>query len=493
MSVQYYVTRISVGAICLAFLSPLVSSARENSLTGGMSISYDYNTRSEDKVADDPATPVDESLQNGNSDRDYRSITITPLVKYISRSERDSLELRAAPGLKYDIKESETNWDYDLYAGADRFFTRAWQMRLSDSYIRTDYSQTNFSSDRGVTDSGGNPVTTGSDELSPDLGRRRYWTNTLSLFSDYTYWEDSLFQVGVNYVALRNDDTGVNGYDDYDRYTLSLLNEHRFTSIWKTITDLSFVRGEFDTADQPVVVDVNGQDIQQNAQLSDDVKEYRATLTVENSSFAQNTLSLMYSYVGSRYDDEALNDGDIHQMRVTWKKDYSPHMYTVVGMGPSYQKTEGREADWGGNGTVEWNYVLEQGNLNFLLDKRYDVNNFSGNGDRGFVDTWETRFSFNQNLLESLGMNGFLSYIYENRKTPQATQDATVATDQALFEEFYRNRYSAGLGFSYSFMKFYSVDLNYIYTKLDSERTDEGYDDHRVYLTFSWNRELYRW
>ncbi|BCL59416.1 hypothetical protein DGMP_01090 [Desulfomarina profundi] len=241
MSVKFYVTRISVGVICLAFLSPLVSSARENSLTGGMSVSYDYNTRSKDKIADDPATSVDESLQNG--DRNYRSITITPLVKFISRSERDSLELRSAPGLKYDIRESETNWDYDLYAGADRFFTKAWQIRLSDSYVKTDYFQTSFSGNQGATDSGENVVTSGSDELSPDLGRRRYWTNTLSLFSDYTYWEDSLFQVGVNYVALRNDDTGVNGYDDYDRYTLSLRNEHRFTSIWKTITDLSFVRG----------------------------------------------------------------------------------------------------------------------------------------------------------------------------------------------------------------------------------------------------------
>ncbi|WP_457575199.1 hypothetical protein [Desulfomarina sp.] len=493
MSVQFYVTGISVGAICLAFLSPPVSSARENSLTGGVSVTYDYNTRSQDKIADDRATTEDESLQNSNRDRNYRSITITPLVKFISRSERDSLELRAAPGLKYDLKESETNWDYDLYVGANRFFTRAWQIRLSDSYIKTDYFQTGFSTDQGATSSGGSTVTESSDELSPDLGRRRYWTNTLSLFSDYTYWEDSLFQVGARYVALRNDDTGVNGYDDYDRYTLSLRNEHRFTSIWKTITDLSFVRGEFDTADEPAVSDITGQDIQQNTQLSDDVKEYRATVTVENNSFTRNTLSLMYNYVGSRYDDDALNDGDIHQLRFTWRKDYSPHVYTVVGLGPSYQKTEGREADWGANGTAEWNYILEQGRLNFLLDKRYDVNNFSGNGDRGFVDTWETRFSFNHNLLENIGMNGFLSYIYENRKSPGTTQDAAVEADQAQLEEFYRNRYSGGLGFSYSFMKFYSVGLNYIYTKLDSERTDEEYDDHRVFITFSWNRELYRW
>ena len=493
MVVQFYVTRVFAGAMCLAFLSPLVSFARENSLTGGMSVSYDYSTRSDENVADDPDTIEDESLQNSNGDSHYSSISITPLVKFISKSERDSLELRVAPGLKFDLNESDTNIDYDLYGGASRFFTKSWQIRLSDAFVRSDYFQNSAPQEQATTAPSGNSETSVSDELSPDVGRRRYWTNTLGVFSDYTYWEDSVFTVGVNYVALRNDDTGVNGYDDYDRYTLSLRNDHRFTSVWKTVTDLSFVRGEFDTADQLSGLDENGSSIQSDTQLSQDVKEYRATLTVDNSSFINNTLSVMYSYTGSKYDDNSSDDGDIHQVRFTWRKNYSPHVYTVVGLGPSYQKTEGREADWGANGTVEWNYVLEQGSLNFLLDKGYDVDNFSGNGDRGFVDTWETRLSFNQNLMERLGLNSFLSYVYENRKTPGATEAAATDTDQTRFEEFYRHRYGAGLGFSYSFMKFYSVGINYTYTKLDSEKTGEDYDDHRIYLSFSWNRELYRW
>jgi len=498
-----------VVAIIILIITPSLSIGRDNSVTGGLSLSYDYDDRKNESVRDNPDTPENEALLTNSNDDDYRRIVFSPMVQYVSRSERDSFEVRVAPRINYDLIDYGTEWNNDFYVAADRYITRTWQLRASNLLIRSDYFDPNGILASGPVDPSGEVNQPTDPQLSTDPGRSRYWRNTLDISSDYSYREDSLLRVGFNYIILNNDDTGIGGYEDYDRYVLSLLHEYRFSPRWNTILDMSFVRGDFDPADRELAEGIVGELAPDEEitlsddQLSKDLNEYHLMFTVENNSFTHDPLSLTYNYIGSIYDELLRDDSDIHQMRLTWRHDFSSRMYSRLGLGPSYEKTEGLDANWGGNGSVELNYLIEHGSFNFLLDKRYDVNNFSGNNEQGFVDTWDTRFSFNYQLLKDLALNSFLSYVYEDRKDPAVAlgrvlssappQDVIENQDVAQLAEYSQDRYIAGVGIAYTFYQFYTASIDYTFSKRDSDRIGDDYDDHRLLLTLSWRQELFHW
>jgi len=484
---KIYFTWIAAAVFFSLMLVPASSYARVNTLIGGLSASYDYNDRSYSAASDDPATEVNEAELNGDRDDDYESIVFTPLIHFKSLSERDSFELRAAPGIKYDLIDEESDWDNNLYVAADRFLTKSWQLRASNQFLRSDYHNTD-------TQLSTDPV---DPQLSTDLGRRRYWRNTFNIYSDHHYYEDSLFQMGFGYTALRNDDTGVGGYEDSDRYTVSLRNDHRYSSIWQSTVDLQFVQGDFDPADRETVetiIDELAPDsgfTPTDDQLSNDLNEYHLLLTLNNESIAHNPLSVTYNFIRSKYDEVLRDDSDIHQMRFNWKREITPQIYTNLGIGPSYEKTEGRDANWAGNGIAELNYQIERGSFNLSVEKKYDVDNFSGTDERGPVDIWDSRASFNYLLQKDLSLTSYLSYVYEDR------EDQVVVLDEGLLvtqlEEYQKDRYIAGVGLNYSFLQYYSAGVNYTFTKQESDRIGDDYDDHRLLFTLSWQKELSRW
>ena len=199
---------------------------------------------------------------------------------------------------------------------------------------------------------------------------------------------------------------------------------------------------------------------------------------------------LSYNYIGTDYDAALRNDGDIHQARLTWRHDYSPRLYTRLGAGPSYEKTDGRDAYWDYNGIAELNYLTERGNLNFTVEKLFTVDNFSGTRDRGFVDLWDARFTFDYSLTQHLTTQARIGYTNEDRTDPLVAVENVVTSDipqEALtddtlsdLEEYQRERYYAGIGFSYLFWQDYTASVDYLFTKQESDQFFDDYDDHRL-------------
>jgi hypothetical protein len=456
-----------VGLILM--IAPAVAFSRDNSLTAGISVGLDYDDRS----------------GAGSDDDDYRRLVLSPMVQFRSLSERDSFRLRAAPGIRYDLEDTDTDWDSNLNVAADRYMTEFWQMGVSNNFLRSDYSDDTMT--RGVSDqaepSEGEEVeiapSTTEPQLSNDRGRRRYWRNTLGLFSNHFYREGSLFRMDANYIVLRNDDTGFRGDEDYDRYTAGLRNEHRFNAKWKSTTGLRYVLGDFEPSDDAA-----------EDELSDDLQEYHLQLALDNESIQNNPLSVSYNYTATRFDETLQNDSDIHQMRLTWRRDISSRLYTKLGFGPTYEKTEGQDADWSENGIAEVNYAWEHAVLNFQVEKKHDVDNFSGSDERGTVDSWETRLTGRYQLLKDLSLSGRLAYINEDREQFRATASSG---DESQITEFNRERYIAGAILRYTFWQFYTAGVDYTFTKQDSEQAGDDYDDHRILLTLSWEKELFHW
>jgi hypothetical protein len=458
MSIIKYSKQFSALIVFVLMAAPTVSFSRDNSLTGGISVGFDYSDR---------------SGEGADEEDDSQQFVLSPMINFISLSERDSFELLAAPGLKYDVEDSETDWDATLNVEADRFMTRTWQLGVSNRFIRSDYHDTVTRSIEDPADPLLEEIVLPADpQLSTDRGRRQYWRNTVGLFSNHFYREDSLIGLNANYIVLRNDDTGFAGDEDYDRYTVGLRNEHRYNAKWKSILGLRYVVGDYDDSDSFAGTPTDEE-------LSDDVKEYYLDTAIENNSIANNPLSLSYNYIATRFDEDLQDDSDIHQMRVTWRRDFSSRMYTRLGIGPTYEKTEGQSANWSENGIAEVNYAFQHGYINFLVEKISDVDNFSGSDERGAVDRWESRLAGSYQLKKDIALSGRLSYINEDREESGG--------------DFQRDRYIAGTKLSYTFWQYYAASIDYTFTKQDSDRERDEYDDHRVLLTLSWKKELFRW
>ncbi len=464
MIIKTDTTYITAAVLLGLMMVPVPSYSRVNSLIGGIGTFFDYSDRTYD-------------IERIDTD-DYRSIGLRPMINFTSTSEKDRFQLRATPSIRYDLENEETDWDSNFTVAADRFIKESWQLRFSNTFLRADYYDESNSAAQPVDPSPGVPDVS-PPSLSTNLNRNRYWRNALNVSSNHFYREDSLFRMGFNYVALRNDDSDIRGYDDYDRYAFNLLDEHRFNPIWKSSVDFTYIIGNYDELLNDIVTLPNDQ-------LSRDLTEYRLLLGLENNSITHNPLTLNYYYIDTNYDQVLRPDVYIHQMRLTWRRDYSPHLYTRLGAGPSYGKSEGSDANWGGNGVAELNYEMERGFLNFNVDKRYEVENFSGDNQRGAIDTWDSRFSVGYKLLENLNASGSLAYVVEDRKN-QFSEIVNIPNSYST------DRYIAGAGLGYDFWQFYNVRLDYTYINQDSDRISDTYDDHRIVLTLSWQKELYHW
>lgn len=487
-------TACSFGVLALIVL-PTTLLARVNTMTTGLSTSYDFYDRRSEPAETDPATTLPAGNAIDSDDDDYSRIAVSPLLDFISDSQENHFELRVAPSIKYDLLGSQTDWDSDLFASATHSLNKLWQLNISNAYLRSDYQNTQFEK-TAAADTQSNQDTT--PELSSDLGRVRYWRNTLLAGSTYSYDQASKIYIGGDFIVLRNDASETDSYEDYNRYAFHLNNDHLFNDTWKTITNLSLVRGEYEPtnletpAESNTIVPETVSTVGTN-NLSNDLTEYHFQATVENHQFLHNTLSLNYNYIGAHYDEALIDTSEIHQSRLSWRREFSQRLNTTLGAGPSYEKTAGYDANWGGNGIAEVNYLIQHGSFTFGVEKRYDVDNFSGTDERGIIDYWDTHLLLNYQLSDHLSINGRVIYRYEDRTDSIVSPDDASTSDTSALTTYHKDKITTGLGLRYDFLQYYSAGLNYTFTSQDSERIEDEYDDHRLLFTLSWKQEWLRW
>ncbi len=448
------------------------AQARNNILSGGAFTSLDYEDRNNNN---------DEADGVISDDEETTRFIISPFIRITSSSERDSLEFYYAPGFSWDLEESDNYTNHDLELRANRFFTRQWNVSFSNIYRYTDDPG---ASRRGTAGTETDEVveTTAATEpntdLSTDAGRRRYQTNRLNLLSEYTYLEDSVFSLGYTFSILQNEDTGINGYDDYDRHEGYFGLSYRFNPKWKASFDGRYVRGLFDPAEIP---------IDSVPDLSDDLKEYHADLKLDSDIFPNDPWYLLYAYIGTKYDEALRDDNDIHQMTLGWSRDISPRMTFGLGGGPAYSKTEGSDGEWRTNGFVDFLYRLERGTLELGASGGYDQRNFSGTDQRGSIEFFELNASFNYNFTPYLLGIVTASYRDEDR------EDLIADDDTIGLSEYSVETYEAGAELQYSFWQYYFASVSYDYRDQESERNRSNYDEHRLYLSIGVEKDLFKW
>ncbi len=463
--------------------------ARDLKVGGGLTTGYERYDRQYNKdVNAEQATEIDgkkTTAPTAQANDKYDRIRISPLVTVTSLSARDELSLRYSPGFRYDNETSRHDVDHDLNAGLKYSINRNWLLKLTERYLLTD---SNIAENSIVPDT--------TVKLSDNKERRQYRTNSLGLVSDYSYWEDSVFSLGYTFINLRNLNVieGSN-YEDFDRHVGLLSVAHRFDSIWKLTSSGNYVRGLYDAPDK-TEVSADGE-----KSSSNDLSEYRASTTLESRLFEHNPLSLAYNFVRVDYDAADQGTIDLHDMTAGWLWDISKDFSFSIGAGPSFQKKVGQNGNWGYNANTTVKYALERSAIALSLNRGYDVQNFTGTDENGLREFWQSRLDFSHQILEDLALRMFTSYRNEDQE--EITKQSVVAADPEMTTEenqiitetniSNRQRLGAGTSLGYQFARWYSMNLSYNYLLQDSEKVNDSYDEHRLILSLSVEKELFNW
>lgn len=473
---------------------PCLAQARINTLTGGITTSFDYNETNND---------TDNTVVSSSSeDRSLKQISIGPIIIFVSESTIDELRFSYRPSATYDFEGSSSDMDHDFSLSAFRYINKKLRFDVSDALI--------YSNDPDL-------LTT---ETTSDYneGRKRYLTNAFSINSTYNYDTGSSFSGGYTYSILRNEDTGIDGYEDYDRHIFNVSLQHRINAFWNVGMTSSYTRGLFSAPDQetinsttanPESISPGAPNNQDSANISSDLSEYNAGISVNWLLSKRKKLLGSYDYSTTIYDSTLQNNSSMHNLTAGAEYLYNPRLSFSLGGGPSYAKTETFAGTFGYNAHFNVNYdIARHSKLTASVIKSYSQENFSSNNNtfssnQGLTDFWEWKLDFSHQLLKDLSLNLFASYHDEQQEQSLAVARTNMENEtvlQAIDREAIRDNntidktiYETGGSLSYSFLRWWTAAVNYTYRKQESDQINDSYDEHRLYLTMTVQKELLRW
>jgi hypothetical protein len=215
------------------------AEARQNIVIGEISVRYDYQERNYDDsglvaerpdgdggeivaadVVDTVTGPTVIVLEDRRGDR--QSYFLTPRFTFSSTGISDVFEMTYAPSLNYDHLFETTDLDHDFGLRAERNLTRNWLISLNNRFFKGDdpYRENELRTAVIIPETGeivpeepvvGSPGEEADVTLTERFGRRRFWTNTLDVLTDYDYGNDRQVSGGYTFDVLRNDDSDTVG------------------------------------------------------------------------------------------------------------------------------------------------------------------------------------------------------------------------------------------------------------------------------------------
>jgi len=461
----------SVTALVGVLVGPAL--ARQTTVTGTATTSYDFRERSYDQG--DNVANRDEG--------DVQKMGIGPGVTVVSKGINDVFSFNYSPLLNYDFVTDSSGVDHQLNLSGERSLSRYWSFTLTDDFIRSD--DPSSASTASTTGIAGQPPISPGNELSRDLSGQKFWTNTAALRTAYALGENSRIGGGYSYSVLRNDsgNNGLDNLDDYDKHAFTTDFSHGFNRNWRSSLGLNYTRGLYDNTNVSAVP-VTSADMP-------DLNEYGTNLGVDYIDSVKDFFPFKYSFNTTQYDGDTRLDSEAHQWSAGWDHAFDARSRLAMGGGPSFAKTEGLEGSWGYNAYLTFSKKYEHASYALQLNKQFETRNFTGSAnDSGLTDTYNATASFNYQYTQSLALDLFGRYSWQSILDPQGLNPATGTTGDNSSD---KNIYEAGAGFSYSFAQWYKAGVKYVYYVSDGDQNSEQYTDHQLLFTLSATKEFWRW
>ena len=366
--------------------------------------------------------------------------TVSPSITLDMRSEKNHLLLNYAPTLVRYGKEEENNTV--RHAGTltyGRDLTRHLRFDLTDTYIRSEEASETTEGIQGIRNT-----------------RNTYQRNTGRVSMEYRFGREDSVSIGYGQSLLKNEDPSVDDGRVQDpfvsmAYWINIKNGLEFNYGY---TKADFWRGGGSTA-------------------GDDYTGHSAGVTYIYRFTPHTRGTLEYNFTTRDFEGQS-EDYKVHEGAVGFSHSFSRELDLSAEVGYLIQDND-RSGNEGG------------ADYDLLLTRQFDRGTWTVGGRggwnesyleaerRGFSRYWSVESGVRYRVLESVETHGEGSY--------RTDKDDTGRKWDSLRGNF---------GIRWSFMRWFSLSLDYTYSERDDDINTSDYTDNRVMLTLTGAR-LFRW
>lgn len=471
-------------AICAV---PLQVSARQNILNGSVSVFQDF----------------DSNRYETEDDRvEFWQTTLAPSLSLLSSGTHDTLDLTYEPEITYDHQREINDIEHNLSLTLDRELSSRWRVSFTDSFSYLDYDKVDLGPSGSLVENfiradsyvqeevvrilfpelDYDPDTDYTyvlseleeryDHATPqkqaevdallfpaDPGRRRHYTNDISVDFVYDFAEDSNFSFGYTLSTLNDRSADIAERTEHQpHFSIS----YRFNPNWRADLTYEYIASNF-KGDQ------------------DDERGHNSEFRLDFNLTPHNLLYWSYDFSSLEYRGEE-DDHVEQESGLGWEHDFDAQTNFSVYLGGSYEKRDIRGDERGYEANATFSREMQHARFTMEADGGYDEYKAGGGwGDLRRYLTLRSDLIFD--LRENLSSD--FSLLYERNISWNRTVDHTKITD---------NDYEASMGITYTFLRWYSVSVTYAFHRLNTDGlVRDDYDDHQVYLEFTAMKELFRW
>jgi putative beta-barrel porin BBP2 len=378
-------------------------------------------------------------LSSTNERSDYIT-TVTPGFNLNILSENNHLELSYAPGFVWYGKEDQN--DTIRHSGSLAFgqdLTQHLKFELTDTYIKSEDPLEDTEDIEGIRNT-----------------RNTYQRNTARISLRYLFGPENSLTVDYRHSLLENEDKTL---DDGRTQVPSAkmiywLNVKNGLELNYGYTKADFWRDD-------------------NSIAGDDYDGNSAGIRYIHRFSPHTKGSIGYDFETRDFDGLS-EDYDVHTGSIGFDHEFSPDLSLSVGGGYFIQKNDWSDNEDGYTYNVSLMKQFERGSISIGGDGGWDENYLDAE-QRGFTRYWRVNANFDYEILEAL--RGYAGSSYRAEKDPGSDKRKTLR---------------GNCGIKWTFLRWFSLSLDYSYADSNDDNDIDDYTDNRVMLILNASK-LYRW
>jgi len=382
---------------------------------------------------------IDRTSQNQRSEW---LTAVSPTLRLTAKGPDNALVFRYAPSLVYSHRTDLERIDHLLAARVEKEWGERFSTYLSDTFVRAEDPSADDEAATGLA-------------LADNRGRNRYLTNNFDVGMQYVYARESFFKLSYQNRILDNDG---GDREDFRKNTPGISVFHRFSPQWQAQVDTTFTDGNFDQTD----------DLTQN---TGDFFLY----------YSQTPTSKLFGHYGvaqTAYDG-LQDDYSRQNISLGWIRQQSATLDFKLEGGSVFLNRDNRAAESELYYAMSVNQKTERGEMNLAAAGGVDEQQFNGATDEGVSRYWSLNAAIRQELYKNIHAAAKCSY----------RTDTYI--DQLVEQE--KRKLQAEASLSHTFGQWYMVSVKYIYARQGADISTDRYEDNRLLMVFSFNKDFVKW